>query len=130
MSYFKCQNCGQEFSVDQLRNDIYLCISCGSQKLDIVEKINDSVIIYEDIKYQIKDDKLPSRYKTRLNVKDGMDYNRNRNKFVYRKQILDRENGQYSKFVKDIENGDIIRDESHLLTEHRGRGNAKKDKET
>lgn len=78
-----------------------------------------------EIKSIDKSGKYPSNRKERKTIKVGDDYNRDRKKFVSIKRIIDRDTDLYGEEVKDKETNEIIRECFELLTEHRGRGNAK-----
>jgi hypothetical protein len=41
------------------------------------------------------------------------------NRRVWRYQLLDREEGTYIKFVLDVQTGEILKDVTSLLSEHR-----------
>ena len=46
-------------------------------------------------------------------------------KFIYKEQIIDRENDLYKKLVIDEDTGEVLRHVEHKLSEHKGRGSAK-----
>jgi Zn finger protein HypA/HybF involved in hydrogenase expression len=70
--------------------------------------------------------KSPSRPKPFMEQKAGDSYSSARGKWMRVLQVVDRRNNRYRKLVTDPETGEVLRDVDKPLTEHVGRGDARK----
>ncbi len=118
-----CSDCGNIFECDlSIAGGDRACPECGSLSKLISLSFEDKVTIGLDTKITGKrvGEKRPF-----IEEKVGDDFNRDREKYIYREQIIDRENNYYKKLLKDKETGEILRHDEGLLTDHQGFGNAK-----
>ena len=80
---------------------------------------NLSITINDDLKIKCKKQGEKKPYKE---IKIGDDFNRDRGKYIFREQVVDRENNYYIKIRKQAR---FLRHDEGLLTDHKGFGNAK-----
>ena len=59
-------------------------------------------------------------------LKQGDSYSTSRGRWMSLLQIVDRRNNRYRKLVTDPETGDVLRDVDEPLSEHVGRGDARR----
>jgi hypothetical protein len=66
-----------------------------------------------------------SKRKYKIEHKEGYDYCRDTGRWNFIRQVIDRACNWYEKLVIDGKTGEVLRNISHPLAEHRGRGSAK-----
>ena len=59
----------------------------------------------------------------------GDDFNRKLGKFVKLERVIDREKNWYKKRVTDPDTGEVLYECEEPLTDHRGHGSARREKE-
>ncbi|WP_133635565.1 hypothetical protein [Halomonas ventosae] len=104
------------------------CRNCGSLKRHYTEFISESVSAGGLVAAKGYKGGLSKRKGIRFETKDGDSFSVDRNRFVKLTQIVDHEQNRYFKRVVDSRSGEVIRDVDEPLSDHKGRGSAKKNK--
>ena len=104
------------------------CPQCGSS--DVVREVTGSdnlrISISEFVDLKAKDDSYPSKEKLRRHVQSGQKSDAG-GRLVEKRRLIDRDADHYEEEVIDRETGEVLRRCSEPLSEHRGRGPAKRD---
>lgn len=117
-----CKDCGQKLSESNK-----ICQNCGSNKRNIVLKIEEKIEIHEQIKGKVKE---KGAKKPVQEFKAGYDLHRESGKWHHREMNIDRKNDSYKEIVKDKTTGKIIHKCEEPLSKHIGHGSAKHKKES
>ena len=97
------------------------CPDCGSASLHMTYYFVETVRVADDSKFRSYDPNLSKTQakRTRIDIKDGMDWWRDGGKYVYRYQEVNRRNDQYLEVVVDLQSGIVLRDCDEPLSEHK-----------
>jgi hypothetical protein len=122
----RCSVCGEliDESMDTLEARAP-CKKCGSTKW-VLEVSQHSAAVARD-GYGVKGMR-PSERRPFIEDKSGPDYSWSLGKLVHREMVIDRDNDQYAERVTDYESGETIHHCDHALSDHQGRGDAKRKK--
>lgn len=99
------------------------CPHCGSTTRKFVQVVDGSISFHEQVRL-VKRDQEPGRPAEELT--QGDDLNRDSGKWYDLTRHIDRRNNRYKERIVDPETGDVIREVDEPLSDHRGRGNAKR----
>lgn len=117
-----CSDCGYKFQADfnNINIDIF-CSKCKSKNIKLCVNLEDRIDFHENIKIVAKknEEKKPFR-----ETFEGEDFFKQKQEWVYKKRIIDREKNRYLEVVTDSDENKIhYCDEK--LTDHWGHGSAK-----
>ncbi len=123
--YF-CKNC--KTILDPSVNDAPKkpCDNCGSTSREIHLTIIEEIKVYDSVKGQIRDPKLPSRKKMRVEFFKGAELRKKDGKMIKKERLIDKRNNLYKEVIIDPETGEILHHCEEPLSEHQNRGSAKK----
>jgi hypothetical protein len=118
-----CRHCGEDFTrhPDLLASHAP-CPSCESQDRHI--EVSDSATVHEDVALTARDE----RGRWFVKLKTGHEFFHLTQRWHDRYRRLDRSANRYVEHISDAETGEEIRSVDERLTDHRGRGSAKKRK--
>jgi predicted nucleic acid-binding Zn-ribbon protein len=124
-----CTNCGHRFddydaanAVDERGARVLPCPDCGDFGRHFSVEITDTATVRETVKFKAKhaDGKKPF-----LEGTGGASYFRATDEWHDVQRAIDRDNDCYDEIVKDAD-GKVIREVHEPLSQHRGRGSAKR----
>ena len=101
------------------------CPECGATARKISLRIEDGIAFRESIGGKIKDPKLPSKKKLRVEFFDGYEWSIALEKHVKKSRLIDKRQNQYHEKVEDPDTGEVIHEKREPLNEHQGHGYAK-----
>jgi DNA-directed RNA polymerase subunit RPC12/RpoP len=118
----RCGNCGADLShfPDPPRIP---CPDCGSAIRFLDRTANEELSVREQVKTRVK---RKGKSKPLIESISGDDLHRKTGTWYTKVRIIDQEKDYYLETITDPKTGEVIHHEEHKLSEHRGRGSAKK----
>jgi len=99
------------------------CPNCGSLERHFALMLEGKVSVKSSLDLKAKG---VGRGKPLMEVKEGDSLSISRGRWMRVLQIVDRRNNRYRKVVTDPETGEVLRDVDEPLTDHTGRGDARR----
>lgn len=99
------------------------CPVCGSLARDYAITLSDSITAHSQVALKAK---TPGEKRPFIEQKVGDSYSVSRGRWMRLRQLIDRRHNRYAKKVEDPETGEVLRDVDEPLSEHTGRGSAKR----
>ncbi len=128
-----CQKCGHVLDEpsDTPLHDRAPCPICGSTARHVKVEITSTVNVQAGLRAKGRTGQ-PGQpgSKPWLTTMSEPSWSYDRKKWMHREKTEDRRNDRYTETVTDPDTGEIIHHTDEPLTEHRGRGSAKKKKDT
>jgi len=120
----ECSDCGRALhqAPDTPLDDVRPCAGCGSKARTFRVEFRNEIVLRSLIVWK---QKRPGEKKPIVEGKRGADWNHDVGEFREIEQVADRQNNRYSKKVTRP-NGEIVREVDEPLSEHRGRGSARR----
>jgi hypothetical protein len=120
-----CNSCGVELdeSASVSAEERQPCPQCGSLARAFSVTLKSTVTARPSLGLKAKSG---GRGKAFLEQKQGDNYSPSRGRWMRLVQIVDRRRNRYRKLVTDPETGEVLRDVDEPLTDHVGRGDAKR----
>jgi Zn finger protein HypA/HybF involved in hydrogenase expression len=120
-----CKNCGAELneSASAPVEDRQPCPECGSLGRHVSLTLEGKVALRSSLGLKAKSG---GRGKPFMELKQGDNFSTSHGRWMRLLQIVDRRNNRYRKLVTDPETGAVVRDVDERLTEHTGRGDARR----
>lgn len=119
---WRCVDCGNSWE-QAVHSPKTPCPTCGSRR-------RAADVSAEDHEKEIEEARLKVRHGQKgpyfFEAKAGDSFSHDRQKWVYRGYIVDREDDDYHERIVDPDTGEVIFEKRHRLSEHRDRGSAKK----
>ena len=124
-SSVQCGSCGLALSdsADQPQADRAPCPKCGSQTRSFAVRIAESVTLREKRGMKLK---RSGKGKPAFESVSGDDQYKKTGKWNKLDRVIDRENDRYKERIVDGDTGSTIRDVDEPLSEHQGRGAARR----
>jgi hypothetical protein len=123
-TYANCEYCWEGSDEDNV-DEREPCPECGSTARRISVHVEERLALRESIGGKIKDQKLPSRKKVRVEFFDGYEWSVALEKVIKKSRLIDKREDLYHERIEDPETGEIIHECKESLTEHQGHGYAK-----
>jgi hypothetical protein len=101
------------------------CPNCGSLTRRFGVALSATLTMKSELRLKAKS---PGEKKPFMEQKIGDSYSWARDRWMDFVMVIDRRNDRYRKRVVDPETGEVLRDVDEPLTEHTGRGSARKPK--
>lgn len=124
----KCMGCGSQLEtpVEPVGKDRPPCPVCGSTARHIEAEINENLSTIDSMATNQKRAgvRVGKKNKAILESFDGWSFNRDEQDWVYVTRSVDRLNDWYQEKVV-TKGGRVLREVSHPLSEHQGRGAAR-----
>ena len=105
------------------------CPACGSIVRIWRVRVEDAVTARERLGAKLTRNSLPSRKKVRIELQTGDEIRRDGKGWVTKHRLVDRDTDRYIEHVVDAETGALICDQDEPLSQHRGHGSAKINRE-
>ena len=121
---WKCIDCGNDYTTPY-HPSIIECPSCSSVNVTRLVSVTDSGKGYEFYDLKQKDDSFPSKKKLRCHSQFGTKIGGDGH-LVNKKRVIDKNADHYEELVVDNDTGEILRDIKEPLSQHHGRGSAKR----
>jgi gluconate kinase len=121
----RCGVCGNA-ALDESDGQRVPCPTCGSLKRAYRLSLSDSVDIHESLKGKVVDPKKTGKKKVRAEFVSGDDLHRKTGQWNKLERDIDRESDRYREKIVDSETGQIIRSVDEPLSQHQGRGSARR----
>jgi hypothetical protein len=99
------------------------CPNCGSLERHFAVTLDGRVNVSSSLGLKAKS---RGKGKPFMESKQGDSFSTSRGRWMRLLQIVDRRNNRYRKLVTDPETGEVIRDVDEPLSEHVGRGDARR----
>ncbi len=128
----KCQQCGKVLDEpsDTPVQERTPCPDCGSTDRQFEVEINDTDTVRNGVRGKARTGQAGQPgSKPWLTTMSEPSWSYDRQKWVHREKTEDRRNNRYTETVTDPDTGEIIHQTEEPLTDHRGRGSAKKKKD-
>ncbi|MDP9250096.1 MAG: hypothetical protein M3O78_01850 [Chloroflexota bacterium] len=128
---YTCGECGAEriaAGIGDLPGDRMPCANegCGSVAVVIDLAITDKAGVRDLLSGRLKNPNLGSRRGRRVDITAGSDYFRRGQRWHRVDRTIDYVNLWYDETITDEETGEVIRECHEPLSEHQGRGSAKR----
>ncbi len=131
MIIVKCGDCGEKI-FEGSQEEYYKkgmnkleCPSCGSDKKEIILKVEEDYKIHDKIKGKVYEKgKRKGKKKESIEFIEGNEFIRKTEEWGYKRRVIDRKNDKYIEKVWD-ENKVPIHECDKRLSEHKGHGSAK-----
>ncbi len=124
-----CNQCGNTHSYGiQSSANVKPCPECGSTDQNIKLDISETINLYDQLKLNAFDSKLPSRTQQKRNQTEiitGHEWSVGLKKWVFKERVIDKPNNLYRERVTDPDTGKVIHECEEPLSEHTGHGDAK-----
>lgn len=104
--------------MDILTNEVWEIVNAMNQII-----LTETLSIHETVKG--KSNKMPGKRKPFFEMQTGEEKSVDRNKWVKKDRVIDRENDIYFEKVEDPDTGEVIHECSEPLSMHFGHGSAK-----
>ncbi len=119
-----CSGCGTSVPEPLRIEDREPCPTCGSMARTFAVTLTDSAEVHDGLGYTARHGDV-GKVKPFREAYSGLDYHRDSKEWreVYR--VVDRENDSYTERIRDAA-GNVVRDVGEPLSQHRGRGAAKR----
>lgn len=101
----------------------------GSTARHIRLAVQTEVRVFDKLGWELNDSTIPSRTKqrkTRVEGIFGYEWSEGLCKMVHKEWLMDRRDKRYRELVRDPDTGEVTRFKDEPLTQHTGRGSAKK----
>ena len=125
----RCNKCGNTHSYGiRSSADINPCLECGSTDQQIKIDISGTISVYDKLKLNAFDSKLPSRTQQKRNQTEiitGHEWSVGLKKWVLKERVIDKPNDLYRERIVDPNTGEVIHECEEPLSEHTGHGDAK-----
>ncbi len=122
-----CGDCGAQVDEElEAQDGRQPCPACGSTKRRTDELVADGLVIGTDIHTKGYAGGVSRKKGLKFESKDGDSMSTARGRFMKRCQLVDKQNNRYVKKVIDPASGEVLRDVDEPLSDHTGRGSAKK----
>ena len=124
----QCGDCGLALPPEWSASpDEHPCPTCGSTAKHVEITLVDTIPCPRDyLSYDVHDDAFSSRRNPRKQRVHRPTYSRDDNRMRDEIRVIDKYQNQYDKVITDQETGDIVYECHEPLTEHQGRGSARK----
>lgn len=122
-SVARCGDCGELLAEGPAAGPPPACPKCGSSRRNIEISLSGSVTPRSMLGTKLK---RQGKGQAVREDKHGADFHKATGKWNHLDRIVDRENDRYYERIVDRETGKVIRECDEPLSEHTGRGSAKK----
>jgi hypothetical protein len=119
-----CDYCWEGLEEDNI-DEREPCPECGATARKISLRIEEGIKVRESIGGKIKDPRLPSEKKVRIEFFDGYEWSVALEKDVKKSRLIDKREDKYNESVEDPDTGEIIHEFKGTLSDHQGHGYAK-----
>ena len=103
----------------------FLCPECGCQSRALEIIVSDTITVTVRERRKILG-RRPGFRRPIVEMLGGDDFNRKLGKFVKHERVIDREKNWYKERVTDPDTGQVLHECEEPLTDHRGRGSARR----
>ena len=120
-----CTSCEASVPDYELGQDRLPCPNCGATGRSFRVTATAQVNLHTGHRLKIKDPSLPSKKKVRVDAYSGVEPSHKHGKLVRVNRTIDRNSGQYTEKVSDLQTGETFHDCDEPLSKHIGHGSAK-----
>lgn len=122
----ECGSCGHSFAEPKvvMQAPRHPCPDCGATARTVHLHASDTVSVHESVALK----GLPAeggRWFIHL-VQDKLEWFRKLGRWHLVTRVIDRRNDQYDEVITDHETGAVVREVHELLSQHQGRGSARR----
>ncbi len=122
----KCNGCGIVLPDDDPPEARPPCPNCGARSRNCSEHISDSLRALDQIFARVKRPTATGKRKWPFKVKNGYEFSGDGSgRLVYKFQLIDLDADSYIEVVQDAKTLEILKAQSHPLSQHRGYGSDK-----
>ena len=89
-------------------------------------KFSERIQLGENLVLKAKDTNYNSKKNPRVHHEQGVDYNRDRKKYVHLERRVSRDQDLYREVITDPDTGEVIHKCEEPLSKHQGHGDAKR----
>jgi hypothetical protein len=124
----KCNACGCLLTEGGEEMNPSPCPECGatSRHVSLLIDEDSTITFYESVRGKTSRPSLRSKDKLRADVFSGHDQSKTYRKWYLKERIVDKDRDYYMEKLTDPETGKIVHFCEQKLSEHQGRGSAKK----
>lgn len=125
IDFARCGQCDRELdeAIGLALEDRQPCPECGSKSRNFGKGLNADVTMHSTLGYKARH---PGPGKPFVEGKVGSDLHRKTGRWMHLERVIDRARDWYRERISDPHTGEVIRDVEEPLSQHRGRGSAKK----
>jgi|WetSurSiteA1Bulk_404760.scaffolds.fasta_scaffold12337_4 DNA-directed RNA polymerase subunit RPC12/RpoP len=121
---WECLACGNKFRTHDASETIP-CPTCGSKCVTRLVAVSDKGKGHEFQELRCKDNAYPSKKKLRRHIQAGLQQGGD-GRLVDKWRLIDVDKDDYEEKVTDFNTGELLRKTKEPLSQHRGRGSARK----
>jgi NAD-dependent SIR2 family protein deacetylase len=120
----RCSGCGASVDEPDRIEDRASCPACGSLARTMNVTLNDSIQVHESLAIKMRHGEV-GKVKPFREQTSGEDYHQDTGEWRQVSRLVDRENDRYAERIIDVA-GNVVREVDEPLSQHRGRGAAKR----
>ena len=121
-----CNGCGKPLDPVPAGKARPHCPACGATARRIAVEIEETIHFSDSLRVKGSEPKPSGGKREFLDAFEGTEHSRALGRVVKKSRLVDRRANRYMERVVDPQSGDVLRDVDEPLTDHRGRGSAKK----